>query len=177
MAYKPFNYWMICPRCGGQYRKSDMKEEWTGLWVCSHGCYQKRHPQDFVTSVEEDPSVPVVRPDVKQTMGETTLSASISQWETLAVLASVIGLSYGDPIGIDLDNGVTHWSFVDDDPTLGGDVLVDSDAEIIYDRDGEVIYATDAVPPSSVTLNSPVAYKATLGNTVYLPSLNKETWV
>ena len=34
----------ICDRCGLKYPYPDLKEEWTGLRVCSY-CYEPKHPQ------------------------------------------------------------------------------------------------------------------------------------
>lgn len=62
--YIPKDYFMICDRCGARYRRSQMREEWTGLWVCTRGCWEKQHPQDFVEGIEDIQTVPVSRPDV-----------------------------------------------------------------------------------------------------------------
>ena len=146
MTYIPKDWWMICDRCGGKFRYSDMKEEWTGLWVCTRGCWEPRHPQDFVEGVADDMTVPVARPDVANAMGETTLNGALSQWATTATLTSVSDLAEDDPVGILMDNGATHWTFIDD---LAGSV---------------------------VTMGSPLPWAAASGNAVYLPSLDNETW-
>lgn len=52
----------ICDRCGFESKASKLKEEWTGLRVCSE-CWEPRHPQDFLRGVPDDPSVPWTRPD------------------------------------------------------------------------------------------------------------------
>jgi len=124
-----------------------MREEWTGLWVCKRGCWEPRHPQDFVEGKEDIMTVPVARPDVANAYGSTTLNGSLSQWATTATLTSVSGLSEGDALGIYMDNGATHWTFIDD---LTGSV---------------------------VTMGSPIPWAATTGNAVYLPSLDNENWV
>lgn len=146
MTYIPKDYWMICDRCGKRYRRSDMREEWTGLWVCTRGCWEPRHPQDFVEGVEDIQTVPVSRPDTVNSCGSTTLNGALSAWATTATLTSVTGLAEDDPIGIALDNGTVHWSFIDD---LTGFV---------------------------VTLGSPISGAAATGNSVYLPSLDNENW-
>lgn len=61
-GYQPGNYWMVCDRCGFDYRRSEMKKEWTGLWVCKAD-WDPRHPLDFVKGIKEDQSVPVARPE------------------------------------------------------------------------------------------------------------------
>lgn len=147
MVHIPKDYWMICDRCGGKFRRSEMREEWTGLWVCKRGCWETQHPQDFVESVPDDPSVPVSRPDVVQSVGETTLNGALSVFASSATLTSVSGLEDEHPVGIVLDNDTVHWTFIDGDPV------------------GSVI-ALGSVLPSA----------AADGNTVYLPSLNNESW-
>lgn len=52
----------ICDRCGFKYKASQLRHEWTGLYVCQE-CWEPRHEQDFVRGVEDDPSVPWTRPD------------------------------------------------------------------------------------------------------------------
>lgn len=147
MSYVPLDHWMICDRCGASYRYSEMREEWTGLWVCARGCWEPRHPQDSVTGVLDLQTVPVSRPDVPQTMGTTTLNGAVSQWATSVTLTSITGVEDLDGIGIEMDNGLIHWSFVNGDPVV-----------------------------ATLVLGSPIPYAAANGNTVYLPSINSETY-
>ena len=123
-----------------------MKEEWTGLWVCKRGCYETRHPQDFVTGVEDDQSVNVSRPDVANTMGSTTLNGAVSAGALTATVTTATGLAEDDPIGITLDSGIVHWTFIDE------------------------------ISGSDITLGDGLPGAAASGNTVYLPSLDNETW-
>ena len=171
--YIPQDYWMICDRCGGQYRKSDMGEEWTGLWVCRSGCFQKRHPQDFVTGVADDQTVPVARPAVPQTMGETTLASSYVDGDTIVHLTSADGLVEDDAIGIVMDNGAATWSFIKDLPSGTGVVIFQGQAvEVGGDSDVTLGGETDTY----VLLGSPMLGNASSGNAVYLPSINSESW-
>lgn len=39
--------WVECQRCGLDYRRKDIRREWTGAIVCKT-CWEPRHPQDFV---------------------------------------------------------------------------------------------------------------------------------
>ena len=145
--YVPHDYWMICDRCGGKYRYSEMREEWTGLMVCTRGCWEPRHPQDYVEGVEDDPTVAIARPDTANAMGQTTLSGAAAQWASSFDLTSVSGLSDKDPIGITLDSGVVHWSFLDGDPS------------------GSTVTIGDSLPGAAAS-----------GNVAYLPSLDNENW-
>lgn len=52
----------VCDRCGGEYKSSQIKEEWDGLRVCRE-CFDPRHPQDFVKGVKDDQSVAWTRPE------------------------------------------------------------------------------------------------------------------
>ena len=175
--YIPHDYWMICDRCGSRYRRSKMREHWTGLWLCVRYCWDVQHPQTFTESVIEDSSVPVAYPDVKQVVGETTVYVDLDAYGTKIYLVSVTGLSNKDPIGIVMDNGACFWSFIDGIPETD-DPLKDSDGELIYDSDGEVIFAADSGAEGYIILNlaAGIHSGASEGNTVYLPSINNESW-
>jgi hypothetical protein len=146
MTYVPGDYKMVCERCGGVYLHSEMREEWTGAWVCTRGCFESRHPQDFVEGREDNQTVPVARPAIPQTMGSTTLNGAVAQYATACTLTSVTGLAENDPIGVVLDDATIHWTF-------------------IYALAGAV-----------VTMGSHIPGAASSGNTVYLPSINSESW-
>jgi len=144
--YKPGDWNVICDRCGMKRKASECKEEWTGLFVCSDTCWEPQHPQDFVTGTAEDVSVPVARPDVAQTMGQTTVKTTVAAGATTIDLTATTDVEDDDSIGIVLDNSATHWTFSDGDPV--GD---------------------------TVTLGSPLPWAATALNVVYLPAVNSLT--
>lgn len=52
---------VICDRCGQKYKSPELRQEWTGLMVCQ-GCWEPRHPQDFIRTVPDRMSVPYTRP-------------------------------------------------------------------------------------------------------------------
>src|SRR3990167_4141973 len=52
-GFKSGDYWAVCDRCGFDFRVSKLREEWTGAVVCTT-CWEPRHPQDFVKSVEDN---------------------------------------------------------------------------------------------------------------------------
>ena len=52
-GYQPGNNWFVCDRCGFERRADMIQEEWNGLNVCKDGCYEARHPQDFLRSKTE----------------------------------------------------------------------------------------------------------------------------
>ena len=147
--------------------------------LCMRYCWEPQHPQTLIEHAIEDISVPVVSLDVEQVMGETTLYADAPAWGSdITLVTAAPGLADGDPIGVYLNNGVTHWSFVDGTPTeLGTDPLIDSDGEYIYDSALSLILAaTDTTSVLSLSLGSPVSYLGDAGNAVYLPHLNNESW-
>ncbi len=51
------SYNAICQRCGLKFPIEQIKkEEQTNLWVCdetANGCYEERHPQEFVYNIPE----------------------------------------------------------------------------------------------------------------------------
>jgi len=57
----------VCDRCGAEYHAKQLRQEWTGLRVCSgHGtrdCWEPRHPQEFVRGVKDKQAPPWVRPE------------------------------------------------------------------------------------------------------------------
>lgn len=170
--YIPKDYWMICDRCGSRYRNSDMAEEWTGLWVCKRGCFETRHPQDFVTGVADDVSVPNASPDVPQTMGQTTLADSYVSGDTIVHLTSSDGLAEGDAIGIVMDNGACTWSYIKELPTTSATVTFQGE---VVTFGGEVV-TFGGETEKYVTLGSIMLGDASSGNIVYLPSINSESW-
>jgi hypothetical protein len=54
-----------CDRCGGIFHDHQKAVEWTGAVVCrgsgTRGCWESRHPQDFVRSLSEDQTAPNAR--------------------------------------------------------------------------------------------------------------------
>lgn len=146
MTYVPQDYWMICSRTGFKCRRSEMREEWTGLWV-HKSVWNPRHPQDFVAAIPDDPSVFPALPDVQPAMGETTLNGAITKDAASATLTDASGLVEDDIIGIAMDNSVTHWTF------------------ITADESSNVVALHVAMP-----------FAAASGNAVYLPSRDNEEW-
>lgn len=61
--FKQGDYNRICDKCGLKVKASETAEEWTGSIVCADGCFEDRHPQDFVRGVFDDQRVDKPRPD------------------------------------------------------------------------------------------------------------------
>jgi hypothetical protein len=145
--YKPGDWNVICDRCGRKRLASELRYNWQNLFVCADTCWEVRHPQDFVKAIPDYQAVPIARPWVVQTTGETTVATSASKNSTSIVLTSVSGIADRDTIGIVLDDGTVHWTFSDGTPS-----------------------------GTTVTLGSYLPWAATAGNIVYLPSVNSETY-
>lgn len=65
-AYIAGQWNAICDRCGEQHKSSGLRLEWTGLRVCS-GCFDVRHPQEFLRGKADRQAPPWVRPDTEGT--------------------------------------------------------------------------------------------------------------
>jgi len=131
--YKPGDYNVICDRCGGQYKRSECAIEWNGLLTCLRGCWEERHPQDFVRAKEDRQAVPIARPDISFEMATTTLSSSASKDDVSIEVASAANISKRDSIGIGLNDGSVFWTFVTEDPsgttvTINNGLWQDADA-------------------------------------------------
>lgn len=53
----------ICDRCGLERKSHQLRQEWTGLRVCSE-CWEPRHPQETLRGREDRQAPPWVRPEV-----------------------------------------------------------------------------------------------------------------
>lgn len=45
--YEHGEHWVVCDRCGFDYHSRHIRVQWDGLAVCK-GCWEPRHPQDFI---------------------------------------------------------------------------------------------------------------------------------
>lgn len=180
MTYIPHNYWMVCERTGIKFRRSEMREEPTGIdtkktrWV-HQSVWEGVHPQEYVKVPPEDPSVYPVRSDAAQVAGETTLVANFYKYESSIIITDGSGLSANDAIGIVADDNTMFWTFITS-ITDTNSPLMDVNYDPIKDANGEFIYTADA-NGYTVVLNDRLHFKSSRGNTVSLPSLNNESWV
>lgn len=67
---------VICDQCGVKRKSDQVTKRWDGLIVCKTetrpGCFEHRHPQDFIRGVVEDTSVPFTRPEPANTFVSVT---------------------------------------------------------------------------------------------------------
>lgn len=59
--FRPASYYFICDVCGFKFHKEEMKIRWDNMVTCK-GCWEPRHPQDFLRAREDRQSVPISRP-------------------------------------------------------------------------------------------------------------------
>ena len=180
MTYIQGNYWYICPKTGLRVRVSEVVQQPTkdnpdtGNWVYK-GSVDPVHPQEYVTGVEDDPSVPLVFSDNVQVVGETTLLNNMTA-NTLSVFVVSLTIEENDPVGIVMDNGAAFWSFADEVETLTGEPLKDRNGDLVLDANGDTVTTADPYNGYLVTLGSYIHYDASMGNAVYLPALDNEEW-
>ena len=62
MAFVLGEWNVLCDRCGIQFKASQLKDEWTGLKVCSE-CWEPRHPQDLARIPRTEKAPPWTRPE------------------------------------------------------------------------------------------------------------------
>ena len=62
MTYIKGDWNAMCQRCGFKYKASQLRKTWDGFWVCLDD-WEERHPQDFVTSMEDQQMLPWSRPE------------------------------------------------------------------------------------------------------------------
>lgn len=60
---------VICDRCGFKYKSAQLRREWTHLMTChgpgTNGCWEERHPQEFVRGVPDRQAPPWTRPEAE----------------------------------------------------------------------------------------------------------------
>lgn len=111
--YKPSIVWgdwaVICDRCGFKFKASQLKQEWTGLMVCTK-CYEERHPQDFLQSVPDQQSVPWTRreqPDQFQSFVQIAHTIhSYQRFNTTQMVYEYANYFGGDSLDYQPDTGV-----------------------------------------------------------------------
>lgn len=128
----------VCDRCGIAMEVTKLKKEWTGFMVCED-CWGIKPEQRVRFSTVT--AVPNARPQQSFTPGETTLTADAAKDATSVTVASVSGLGYGQPIGIEMNGNIGyHWTTVASAPVV-----------------------------LTVTLSDPLYRAASSGNTVIVP--------
>ena len=78
--YKPGDHWLICDQCARKMRYSASTRRWDGLIVHkdpNEGCFETRHPQDFVRARPDNKPPAVIRPEPTDIETEVTIDSSV----------------------------------------------------------------------------------------------------
>ena len=138
--FKPNSWNVLCDRCGFKRKREDVRFTWDNLLVCIDTCWEPRHPQDFVRGKLDIQRVPEARPDSQQYYANTTLAANASMHQTSLTVSDISNIARYDGIGIALDTGEVHWSFVSTAPS--GSTVVINDGLRGAAASGNTVYLT-----------------------------------
>ena len=108
------DFWRVCDVCGFQYRSSQTRKRWDGLWTCLPD-FEERHPQDFVRGRRDNENVPEPRPEpITMLVGPltTTLSAAAVAGATTLNVALSTRMEANDHIGVMLSSGDVHRAII-----------------------------------------------------------------
>lgn len=84
--FKSGDWNAICDVCGYKRKASQVVQRWDGLMVCSpvvkQGCWELRHPQDFIKPIPDQQALPWTRPEgtdifVDQTFLDSVFACSV----------------------------------------------------------------------------------------------------
>ena len=68
----------LCDRCAFEFKRSELKEEWTGCKVCSE-CYEPKHPQlEPEPHVSDPEALYKPRPNTDKEVGEGFVVVTVS---------------------------------------------------------------------------------------------------
>lgn len=81
--FKLGDWLVVCDRCKFKRYASQVTKTWDGLIVCKPevkpGCFEHRHPQDFVRGVKDDQSVPFTRPRTQEQFVDFTFNCATAE--------------------------------------------------------------------------------------------------
>ncbi len=106
-VYRPGDFLRDCDRCGFTVYASETRKQWDGLIVCIDGCFEERHPQDFVRGRVDRQNVPDPRPPgasrfVGPLSAVTTAEAPAGQ---SFLLLDTTGMTGGDTLQVIMSDG------------------------------------------------------------------------
>ena len=81
MSYKPGDWWVVCDQCGRKAYASKMTKRWDNLIVHAdpaEGCFETRHPQEFVRGQKDQPKLPFTRPEPEEVEVDITYSSIVT---------------------------------------------------------------------------------------------------
>lgn len=104
--YIPGSFYRICDRTGFATRAGRTRREWNGL-IVKNDVWEIRQPQDFVTGVIDDQSVPMARPrSVNSYEGplHTFITIAANIGDIIINVNTTARMFVGDNIQLVLDN-------------------------------------------------------------------------
>lgn len=105
--YKPGSFYRICDRTGFAVRAERTRMQWNNL-IVRDDVWEIRQPQDFVTGVTDDQSVPMARPrsvDAYDGPLHTFITAAANIGDLTIEVNETARMYAGDSIELVLDNG------------------------------------------------------------------------
>jgi len=82
--YKPGSWNAVCDICGLRFKSDELKKNWKNEMVCK-GCFELRHPQEFVRVRPEKIAAPWVRPETDVFVGPACMVWDQSAYAGLAM--------------------------------------------------------------------------------------------
>lgn len=86
MEFQLGKWLVICDRCGFKRYSDQVQKTWDNYLVCKPavkiGCWEERHPQDFVRAKIDDTSVPYTRPqpvDIQREVNYVSTSVGVQE--------------------------------------------------------------------------------------------------
>lgn len=113
--YRAGDFLRDCDRCGSTVYASETRKEWTGLIVCIAGCFEERHPQDFVRGRVDRQNVPDPRPPgANRFLGPlTAVTTAAAPAGQAFLLLSSTGMTAGDVLMVTLTDGNVARMIID----------------------------------------------------------------
>jgi hypothetical protein len=71
-----------CDQCGFVFKSSQLFKRWDNAMTC-RGCWETRHPQDFVRGIPDKQNVPWARPWMPLYLNASTVDATAIGNQTL----------------------------------------------------------------------------------------------
>ena len=112
-GYIPGDFWRFCDRTGFKVRASTTRKEWTGL-IVRDASWEPRHPQDFVSGIKDQQSVPEPRPEptiLRTGPLQIAFASDGNIGDTSISVSATEGLASGDTLKITLDGLIQTTTF------------------------------------------------------------------
>lgn len=112
--YVPGSWYRICDRTGFKVRSYNTRMQWNNI-IVRNDVWEARQPQDFVTGVSDDQTVPLARPrsvDSYDGPLHTFITAAANIGDLTIEVNETARMYAGDSIEIVLDNGAVLQTII-----------------------------------------------------------------